>query len=138
MVDGLVIFRDMIYVSDDSELKKLILREFHVNPYSSHPGYQKTLTIVNKFYYFPNIKKEVVEFVVRCLDCHQVKEECKHPGGLLHLILIPEWKWEVITIDIITGLSRTSSQRDFIMVMVDRLSKVAHFIPVILLIQLVR
>ena len=49
--DGLVSFRDMIYVPDDSELKKLILREFHAKSYSGHPGCQKTLTIVKKFYY---------------------------------------------------------------------------------------
>lgn len=103
-VDGLVRFRDRIYVSNNSELKKLTLREFHDNPYSSHPGYQKTLTVVKKFYYWPNLKKEVTDFVVRCLDCQQVKVECKHPGGLIHPILILEWKWEVISMDFITVL----------------------------------
>lgn len=49
--DGLVRFRDQIYVLNCSELKKLILREFHVKPYSGHPRYQKTLSMVNKFYY---------------------------------------------------------------------------------------
>eukprot|EP00253_Pinus_taeda_P003651 PITA_03651 len=67
--DGLVQFRDMIYVSDDSELKKLILREFHAKPYSGHLGYQKTLTTMKKLYYWLSLKKEVVEFVARCLDC---------------------------------------------------------------------
>jgi len=73
----------MIYVLNCSELKKIILREFHVNPYLGHPGYENTLTVVKKFYYWPNLKKEVAEFVARCLDCQQVKVECKHPGGLL-------------------------------------------------------
>jgi len=50
-VDGLVRFRDKIYVLDNGELKKVILREFHVKPYSSHPSYQNTLTIVKIFYY---------------------------------------------------------------------------------------
>lgn len=67
--DGLVRFRDMIYVPNCSELKNLILREFHAKPYSGHLGYQKTLTMVNKFYYWPNMRKGVVEFVARCLDC---------------------------------------------------------------------
>eukprot|EP00253_Pinus_taeda_P012988 PITA_12988 len=83
MEDGLVRFRDKIYVLDDSELKKLILREFHVNRYPGHPGYQKTLTTVKKFYYWPNLKKEVVKFMARCLDCQQLKAKCKHPDGLL-------------------------------------------------------
>ena len=107
-MDGLVIFRERIYVLDNNELKNLILREFHVNPYSGHPRYQNTLTMVKKLYYWPNLKKEVVKIVARYLDCQQAKVECKHPGGLLHPILIPNWKWEVISMDFIIGLSRTS------------------------------
>ena len=68
-VDGLVRFRDRIYVLNYSELKNIILREFHIKPYSSHRGYHKTLKMINKFYYWLNLKKEVVEFVARCWDC---------------------------------------------------------------------
>jgi len=59
-----------------------------------------------------------------------MKVECKHPSGLLELILIPEWKREVISMDFIIGLPRTSRHHDSIMVMVDRLTKVTQFIPV--------
>lgn len=59
-----------------------------------------------------------------------MKAECKHPGGLLQPILIPEWKWEFISMDFITGLPRTSRQHDSIMVVVNRLTKVVHFILV--------
>ena len=114
----------------DSELKKLILREFHVKPYSGHPGYQKTLIAVKRFYYYPNLKKEVAEFAARCLDYQQVKVERKHRDGLLHPILILEWKWEVISMDFITCFSRTYRKHDSIMVVVDKLTKVAHFILV--------
>ena len=69
-IDGLVRFRDKIYVPNCSELKNLILREFHVKPYMGHLGYQKTLTAVKKFYYWLNLKKEVAESMARCLD-HQ-------------------------------------------------------------------
>ena len=91
-IDGLVRFQDRIYVPNCSELKKLILREFHVKPYLGHPGYQKTMTTNKKLYYCLNMKKEVVELVPKCLYYQQVKEECKHPGGLLHDIVILEWK----------------------------------------------
>jgi len=64
IADVLIRFRDKIYVPNDSELKKLILREFHVKLYSGHPGYQKILTVVKKFCYWLNLKKEVAEFVV--------------------------------------------------------------------------
>ena len=66
--DGLVRFRDNIYVSDNNELKKLILRDYHAKPYLGHPRYQKTMIVVKKLYYWPNLKKEVAEFVARCLD----------------------------------------------------------------------
>jgi len=56
---GLIRYRDKIYVPENNELKKLILREFHANLYSGHPGYQKTLTEIKKFYYWSNLKKEV-------------------------------------------------------------------------------
>ena len=122
----MVKFRDRIYVSDNSELKKVILREFNAKPYSGHPSYQNTLTPVNKFYYWLNLKRDVVELVARCFDSQPVKAKCKHPGGLLQPIVIPEWKWEVISMDLITCFSRTVRQHDSIMVTLDRLTKVAH------------
>ena len=127
--DVLARFRDRIYVPNSSELKKVILREFHAKPYSGHTGYHNTLTAVKKFYYFLNLKKDVATFVARCFNYQCVKEDCKHPGGLLQPIVIPEWKWEVISMEFITGLSRTVRQHDSIMVVVDRLTKVVHFIP---------
>ena len=107
IVDVLVRFRDRIYVSDNSKLKKLILSEFDVKPYSGHPIYQKTLTMVKIFYYWTNLKRDVTEFVARCFDYHHLKVECKHQGGLLQPIAITEWKWEVISMDFIIGLPKT-------------------------------
>lgn len=66
---GLVRFRDRIYISNYSELKNLILREFHAKPYLGHPGYHKTLATVKKLCYWLNLKKEVAKFMARCLDC---------------------------------------------------------------------
>jgi len=66
--DGLVRFRDMIYVLDNIDIKKVILREFHVKPYSGHPGYQKTLIEMKIFYYWLNLKKDVANFVARCFN----------------------------------------------------------------------
>ena len=71
-----------------------------------------------------------MEFVARCFDYQCVKAECKHLGGLLQRIAIPNWKWEIISIDFITGFPRTVRQHDSIMVIVDRLTKVVHFIRV--------
>jgi len=81
--NGLVRFRDRIYVSNNSELMKMILREFHAKPYLGHPGYHKTLTSMKIFYYWMNLKRDTKEFVARCFDCQRVKAECKHLDGLL-------------------------------------------------------
>jgi hypothetical protein len=99
------------------------LREIHNVPYAR---YQKTIAAVKSQYYWPGVKKEVVDFIAKCLECQKVKAEHRHPAGLP----IPKWKWEVVTMDFITKLPITNKQHDSIMVVVDKLSKVAHFIPV--------
>ena len=74
------------------------------------------------------MKKEIVEYIAKCLECQKVKDEHRHPAELLQPLPIPEWKWEVVTMDFITKLPRTNKQHDSIMVVVDKLTKAAHFI----------
>jgi len=76
------------------------------------------------------MKTEVAKYIARCLECQQVKTEHQHPAGLLQPLPIPSWKWEVISLDFITGLPRNQNQNDSIMVVVDKLSKATHFIPI--------
>eukprot|EP00253_Pinus_taeda_P013679 PITA_13679 len=76
------------------------------------------------------MKRNVAEYLARCLECQQIKAEHQHPAGLLQPLSIPEWKWETISMDFITGLARTKKNNDSIMVVVDKLSKATHFIPV--------
>ena len=76
------------------------------------------------------MKVEVAEYIARCLDCQQVKTDHQHPAGLLQPLPIPSWKWEVISLDFITGLPINHNQNDSIMVVVDKLSKPVHFIHV--------
>eukprot|EP00253_Pinus_taeda_P020519 PITA_20519 len=123
-------FNKKLYVPNEDSLKKLILDEFHISHYTGHPGYQKMVTALRKEYYWPKMKKEVAEYLARCLECQQIKAEHLHPAGLLQPLPIPEWKWETISMDFITGLPRTKKNNDSIMVVVDKLSKAAHFIPV--------
>jgi hypothetical protein len=63
------------------------------------------------------------------MECQKVKDEHRHPTGFLQPLPIPEWKWEVVTMDFIIGFPKTNKQHDSIMVVVDKLMKVAHFIP---------
>jgi len=86
--------------------------------------------MLRKEFYWPKMKREVAKYLARCLECQLVKAEHQHPVGLLHPLPILEWKWEIISLDFITGLPRNARQNDSIMVVVDKLSKDAHFIPV--------
>eukprot|EP00253_Pinus_taeda_P012699 PITA_12699 len=128
--DGMLLYKKRLFVPNDNSLKKVIMDEFHTSHYAGHPGYQKMLTALRKEYYWPGMKKHVVEYLTRCLECQQIKAEHQHLAGLLQPLPIPEWKWEVISMDFITGLPKTKRNNDSIMVVVDKLSKVAHFIPV--------
>eukprot|EP00253_Pinus_taeda_P006100 PITA_06100 len=127
---GLIYFKGRIYVPNQSRIKNLIMDEFHINHYAGHPGYQKMITAIRKEYFWPGMKRNIVEYLARCLECQQIKVEHQHPAGLLQPLPIPEWKWEIISMDFITGLPRTRKNNDSIMVVVDKLSKAAHFIPV--------
>ncbi|GJT37051.1 reverse transcriptase domain-containing protein [Tanacetum coccineum] len=80
-------------------------------------------------YWWPGMKKDIAEYVSRCLTCLKVKAEHQRPSGLLQQPEIPIWKWEGIAMDFVTKLPRTSSGHDTIWVIVDRLTKSAHFLP---------
>ena len=76
------------------------------------------------------MKRDVAEFVTKGLVCQRVKTEHQVPSGLLQPIRIPEWKWDRITMDFMVGLPLTGRKHDSVWVVVDRLTKTAHFLPV--------
>jgi hypothetical protein len=102
----------------------------HKVPYVGTPRLLENNCSSKKKILLASMKKEVVDFIARCLECQKVKAEHKHPTSLLQPFPIPEWKWEVVTMDFITKLPRTAKQHDYIMVVVDKLTKASHFIPV--------
>jgi len=81
-------------------------------------------------FWWHGMKRDISDFVSRCLICQQVKAEHQVPSGLLQPIMIPEWKWDRVTMDFVSGLPLSASKKDAIWVVVDRLTKSAHFIPV--------
>jgi hypothetical protein len=127
--DGLLLYKNRVYIPNVQELKLAILKEMHNMTFFGHPGYQKTVEAVKSHYFWPNMKREITKYIARCMECHKAKAEHRHPAGLLQPLLIPEWKWEVVTMDFITGLPETRKQHDSIMVAVDKLTKASHFIP---------
>ncbi|GKC08173.1 putative reverse transcriptase domain-containing protein [Tanacetum coccineum] len=85
---------------------------------------------MKKLYWWPNIKVDIATYVSKCLTCARVKTEHQRPSGLLVQPEIPKWKWDNITMDFLTKLPKSSQGFDTIWVIVDRLTKSAHFLPI--------
>eukprot|EP00253_Pinus_taeda_P009191 PITA_09191 len=79
-------------------------------------------------YFWPRLRKDVMEYLSRCLEVHLAKAKHQHASSLLQPLPIPEWKWETVSLDFITGLPHTRKQHDSIIVVLDKLRKTAHFI----------
>ncbi|GJX31522.1 putative reverse transcriptase domain-containing protein [Tanacetum coccineum] len=103
--------------------------EAHKLKYYVHPGADKMYYDLRDRYWWPRKKKDVAEYVSKCLTYIKVKAEHQRPSSLLQQPEIPVWKWEGIAMDFVTKLPRTSSGHDTIWVIVDRLTKSAHFLP---------
>jgi hypothetical protein len=120
----------LICVPDLKPIKESILREAHDSAYSIHPGSTKMHKDLKTRYWWNGMKQDVAEYVALCDTYQRVKAEHQRPVGLLQPLKIPEWKWEEIGMDFIVGLPRIQAGYDSIWVIVDRLTKVAHFIRV--------
>ena len=111
-----------------SDVKMDILREAHRTPYTVHPGETKMYRNLKQNFWWKRMKVDIAKYVASCGVCQQVKAEHKKSAGLLKPLEIPEWKWEHITMDFVVGLPRSPRGNDAIWVVVDRLTKCAHFI----------
>ncbi|GJX85781.1 putative reverse transcriptase domain-containing protein [Tanacetum coccineum] len=127
--DGALYYLDRIWVPLKGDVRTLIMDEAHKSKYFVHPGADKMYYDLRDRYWWPRMKKDIAVYVSRCLTCLKVKAEHQRPSGLLHQPKIPEWKWEGIAMDFVTKLPSTSSGHDTIWVIVDRLTKSAHFLP---------
>jgi hypothetical protein len=127
--DGLLYHGERICVPLGNGLRREIMDEAHRSLYTVHPGSTKMYKDLRSSYWWNNMKRDVAQFVEQCSTCQQVKAEHQRPAGALQPLLIPEWKWDEITMDFMTGLPRAPSGEDAIWVVVDRLTKSAHFIP---------
>jgi hypothetical protein len=119
-----------ICVPNQKPIQELILQEVHDSVYSIHPSSTKMHKDLKTRYWWYGMKQDNVEYVSLCDTCQQVKAEHQRPAGLLQPLKIPEWKWEEIGMDFIVGLPCTQVGYDSKLVIMDRLTKVAHFIPI--------
>ncbi|XP_059671067.1 uncharacterized protein LOC132316607 [Cornus florida] len=128
--DGGMRFRGRLCVPNLADLKREILEEAHHSRYTVHPGGTKMYHDLKRQFWWEGMKRDVAEFVSRCLTCQRVKAEHQRPAGLLQPLPVPEWKWEHVTMDFVVGLPRSIHNHDTVWVIVDRLTKSAHFLPI--------
>ena len=128
--DGMIVKGQRMCVPEYGERKRDIMEEAHSSAYATHPGSTKIYKTLKEHYWWNGMKKEIASFISKCLTYQHVKAEHYKPAGKIQLLPIPVWKWEKITMDFVTGLPRTQRQHDAIWVIVDRLTKSAHFLPI--------
>jgi hypothetical protein len=124
---GIVWFNNRIVVPKDEEIRQQILDEAHLSRYSIHPGSTKMDHDLKQHYWWTKMKIEIARYVARCDTCRRVKAIHVKTAGPLQSLPIPTWKWEDISMDFIVGLPRTAKGYDSICVIIDRLTKIAHF-----------
>jgi hypothetical protein len=123
-------FKDRLCVPNVRSIWELILKEAHESSYSIHPGSEKMYQDLKKKFWWYGMKREIAEHVAICDSCQRIKAEHQRPARLLQPLRIPQWKWDEIEMDFIFGLPRTRAGYGSIWVVVDRLTKSSHFIPV--------
>ncbi len=109
-------------------MRDTILKECHDGPLAGHGGAKRTITLLKKSYYWPNLKDNAEEYVKTCLTCQQNRTLNKKQAGLLQPLPIPEGPWESVSMDFMVSLP-PSRRFDAIMVVADQFCKMAHFIP---------
>lgn len=124
--DGFIYRGRRLVVASTSPAKPALLYEHHSTPTAGHLGVERTFRLLASSFYWPNMRREVKQFVAACFECQTTKYSTQKPAGLLQPLPIPFQVWEDVSMDFITGLPQS---RGFtaIMVVVDRLSKYAHF-----------
>lgn len=118
-----------IVVPNADGLRTECLKLCHDMPWAGHPGVTKTLKLLQRFFWWPSMRADVERYVRECHSCQTVKSRNELPHGLLEPLPIPEAPWESMSMDFITALPESVRGHDTIMVVVDRLTKLAHFIP---------
>jgi hypothetical protein len=125
-----ICFAKCLVVPVDPEIKKTIFDEAHMSKFSIHPDRTKMYQDLKQNFWWSNMKLDIAKYVAECDTCHRMKASHSKLVGVLQPLSIPMWKWDDISMDFIVGLPLTARKKDSIWVIVDRLTKTAHFIVV--------
>lgn len=128
MINGLLLYRGLIYVPNDESIKRDLVRERHDSVMASHPGRAATVELLSRDFYWPSMARFVQRYTDACDTCNRTKSMTHKPFGPLQPLQVPEAPWTDVTYDMIVDLPKSEGY-DSILVVVDRFSKGAHFIP---------
>jgi hypothetical protein len=124
---NIIRYHKRIYIGDDRTLKEQLLGSFHASAIGGHSGMVATYQRIKRIFYWPGLKRDTQQYITECAVCQRSKSEhCPYPG-LLEPLERPDMAWQHISMDFIEGLPK-SRGKDVILVVVDRMTKMAHFI----------
>lgn len=126
--NGLVMHTNRWVVPNDNELRLQLVKEVHDHPTAGHPGQRKTLQLLQRNYWWPHMKGWINNYIDTCHECKRAKARRHSPYGFLKPLPVPPYPWSSVSMDLIEGLPK-SNGFDCILVIVDRLTKMAIFIP---------
>ncbi|GKC26041.1 putative reverse transcriptase domain-containing protein [Tanacetum coccineum] len=127
--DGTLCLRNRSWIPLFGDLRALIMHESHKSKYSIHPGSDKMYQDLKKLYWWPNMKAEISTYVRKCMTCTKVKAEYQKPIRFVGSTHNPNMEMGELTMDFVNKLPKTTSGQDTIWVIIDRLTKSAHFLP---------
>jgi Integrase zinc binding domain len=125
--DGYLFYDNRLCIPNYS-LRWQIIKEVHDSGLSGHFERDKTGALLQDRFYWPKMMKDVNHYILRCITCHLAKTKSQN-SGLYTSLPVPNAPWEDVSMEFVMGLPRTQRSKDSIMVVVDRFSKMAHFVP---------
>lgn len=128
VMNSQLLYRGKVFVPQHDNWRKKIISEFHDGVLGGHAGRTRTYQRVKRSFAWPGMLKDIKRYIANCHICQQNHYEAQMPPGLLQPNPIPDKAWSGISMDFIDGLP-SSNGKTVILVVVDRLTKVAHFIP---------
>ena len=128
VVDGRLVCGTRVYVPNDLSLQTRILQECLDSPLSGHLGKDKTIEQVKRRFYWPGMDAVIQRYVTSCDECQRNKPSQQSPMGLLQPLPIPTRPWQQVSMDLITALPRSRIGNDAIVVFVDKLTKMCHYV----------
>ena len=128
--DDILGFKGRVCVPGGPMFRRQILKEGHQSRLSIHPSMTKMYKDLKESFWWNGMKSDLADFVAQCLVCQKAKIEHQRPGGTLQPLEIPQWKWDSISMDFVTHLPKSTRGHDSVWVIVDRLTKCAHFLPI--------